>query len=180
MYLAGRTAYLSGPIEHDIAEDWRTPVKKVLTERFNINVFDPSMDEKQNKVPLLKKLREEERWDELAEIAHEFVMADLGVVDRADFLIACLPHKTPVFGTVHEIIAASTQAKKPTLLVCPQGKKGFSSWAFGIIRKEFLFGSWNELYNYLQEVDDGKHKDHRRWYFTYHYFQEGRKWAYRK
>ncbi len=180
-YLEGRAAYLGGPIEYDTGEDWRSPVKKVLSERFKLCVFDPSLDPKQNQIADLRRMRQEGNYDQLSEVAHEFVRADLGVIDNATFLIAYLPYKVPVFGTVHEIVSANN-AKKPTLLVCPEGKDKITTWAFGFIRHEFMFGSWDTLYDYLQEVADGKHKKNNRWYLMYHYYQENgaSQWKYRE
>jgi nucleoside 2-deoxyribosyltransferase len=176
--LKHRISYLAGPLDYATGEDWRTPVKKVLMERFGLNVFDPSMDPKQAQVPKLNQLKEEGKYDELSEIVHAFVRADLSIVDRSDIFIACLPHKVPVFGTVHEIIVANT-AKKPTLLVCPEGKHKFAGWPFGFIRHEFMFGSWEDLYKYLQEVDDGLHANNDRWYFINHYSQKDGQWSFR-
>jgi len=179
MFLKGRTCYISGPLEFDhLCEDWRTPLKRVLRDEFGVNYFDPSLDPKQNKAALLRQLKTEGRWKELSKIAHEFVRADLSIVDRADFLIVCLPYRVPVFGTIHELIFSSN-AKKPTLLVCSDGKDKIASWAFGFIREEFIFGSWEELYGYLRKVDRGDEKDNDRWYFVYHYYHDGKQWLFR-
>jgi nucleoside 2-deoxyribosyltransferase len=174
--LDNRTVYLSGAIEYQRDIDWRTPVKEVLTKEFNIHVFDPHQDPKQSKSDLLNTLRDEGKWDELSAIAHEFVRVDLSIVDHSDFLIANLPYGIPTTGTHHEIIN-SNNAKKPTLLVCEQKKIPF--WYFGIIRHQFMFGSWNALYDYLREVNDLKHTDNDRWFFVYHYFLKEGHWALR-
>jgi hypothetical protein len=88
------------------------------------------------------------------------------MVDRADFLIAHLPYKIPTSGSHHEIIN-SNNAKKPTLLVCPQGRQFIPLWYFGFIPLECMFGCWEDLYAYLQDVDDGKLKENNRWHFIY-------------
>lgn len=176
-YLKNRTVYLSGPIEFNV-EDWRTSIKKVLEERFGLNVFDPATDPKQVQLPTLHKLREEGKYNELAEIAHGFVRFDLGILDRSDALIAYLPYKMPLFGTVHEIVF-SDMKKKPTILICPEGKDKITTWAFGIVNHKYMFGKVDDMYSYLEEVDSGKHKDNDRWYFLYHYYQENGKWKYR-
>jgi nucleoside 2-deoxyribosyltransferase len=161
--------YLSGAIEHaDPTEDWRTPVKTVLASRFGIKVFDPFDDPKQEKRARMAEYREQHRYDDLADIVHKFVRMDLSIVDRADLVIAYVPYKVPTTGTVHEIILANN-AKKPTLLVCPQGKNRVADWYWGFIPHQFMFGSWDDLYAYLAEVDDGKHADNDRWYFSYNF-----------
>ncbi len=47
-YLAGKRCYLSGTIENDTTGfNWRTEPKKVLINRFGIDLFDPFDDPKQ-------------------------------------------------------------------------------------------------------------------------------------
>lgn len=167
-YLSGRRVYFGGPIEFDGSADWRTPVKKTLLARFGLKVFDPAADPKQGQREKIEAFKAAGRFDELAEVVHEFVRLDLAIVDRADFVIQHLPYRVPTTGTVHEIIN-SNNAKKPTLLVCPQGKGKIPDWYFGFIPHEFMFGSWDDLYTYLQDVDDGKHQHNNRWFFTYNY-----------
>lgn len=164
--LENTRCYLSGPIEHGNGPDWRIGPKKVLTEEFRINLFDPFSDPKQQWVPLLNKARAEKNYDEMARIAANFVRKDLAVVDRQDFIISCLPYKVPTTGTHHEIIN-SVNAKKPTLLVCEQGKEFIPLWYYGFIPHEMMFGSWEECYAYLRSVNAGKHKDNNRWAYVY-------------
>jgi hypothetical protein len=56
---------------------------------------------------------------------------------------------------------------KPTLLVCELGAHMIPSWLIGFIPLRYLFGSWDELYRYLQEVDEGKHMADNRWAYVY-------------
>jgi hypothetical protein len=102
----------------------------------------------------------------MTKIAKAFVRKDLAMVDRADFTIAYLPSGVPTTGTHHEIIN-SNNAKKPTMLVCPQGKEFIPLWYYGFIPHEFMFGSWDGLWEYLCEVNKGKHVHNDRWAFTY-------------
>ena len=41
------------------------------------------------------------------------------------------------------------------------------TWYFGFISIEFMFPDWSALFNYLQEVDEGKHRNNDRWSFIY-------------
>ena len=91
---------------------------------------------------------------------------DLERVDKTDILAAHLPYKVPTTGTHHEIIV-SDNAKKPTLLVCPEGKANVPAWYYGFIDLKYMFGSWDELYHYLREVNDYRHTDDYRWASTY-------------
>ena len=166
-YLAGKRCYLSGPIENDTqGHNWRTEPKRILTVRFGIDMFDPFADPKQSFTDDLYQARDNRNYDTIVKIAKGFVRKDLAMVDRADFLIAYLPYKVPTCGTHHEIIN-SNNAKKPTLLICPQGKEFVPLWYYGFIPHEFMFGSWEGLYDYLQEVDDYKHVNNNRWHFIY-------------
>lgn len=165
--LAGKRLYLSGPIENDATDhNWRTEPKKVLIDEFKIDLFDPFDDPKQIWVKPLVEARQSRDYETMARIAKMFVRKDLAMVDRADFVIGYLPHKVPTTGSHHELINSSN-AKKPTLLICPQGKHLIPAWYYGFIPHEVMFSCWDDLYNYLREVNDGKHKDNNRWSFIY-------------
>jgi hypothetical protein len=166
-FLNGKKCYLSGAIEHGNTEhNWRNDPCRILREEFGINVFDPFSDPKQALTDELYKARDNKDYDTIVKIAKGFVRKDLCMVDRADFLIACLPYKVPTCGTHHEIIN-SNNAKKPTLLVCPQGKEFLPLWYYGFIPHECMFGSWQDLYEYLRQVNEGKYKDNNRWHYIY-------------
>jgi hypothetical protein len=75
--------------------------------------------------------------------------------------------QVPTTGTTHEIINSDLY-KKPTLLVCERGKEWIPMWFYGFIdHKRYMFGSWDELYAYLEDVNAGKHKDDDRWSYCY-------------
>ena len=160
--------YLSGPIENDdTLHNWRTKPSTVLRERFEIELFDPFSDPKQQWVPALKEARANGDHDTMVKIAKLFVRKDLCMVDRADFIIAYLPYKVPTTGTTHEIIN-SNNAKKPTLLVTDCASiAAIPLWYFGFIPTEFMFAGWDALYAYLDEVDKDKHRDNNRWSYIY-------------
>lgn len=169
-YLARRRCYLGGPIENDSGPNWRTEPKKVLIEEFNLDLFDPYDDPKQQWTDPLQKAREECDYKTMTKIAKDFVHKDLTIVDRMDLVISYLPYKVATTGTHHEIINSSDR-KKPTLLVCPQGKQFVPLWYFGFIPHQHMFGSWEDLYSYLRSVNDGKQKGNkkhkRRWSYIY-------------
>ncbi len=102
----------------------------------------------------------------MVRIAKLFVRKDLSMVDRADLTIGYLPYRIATTGTHHELIN-SINAKKPTLLICPEGKEKVPAWYYGIVPHQVVFGDWNDLYAYLDEVEAGKHKDNNRWAFIY-------------
>jgi nucleoside 2-deoxyribosyltransferase len=165
--LKGKRTYIAGPIEFDTnAYDWRSSLKQFLTNDLGVIVFDPLEDSKQSAQPELIAARDRHDYDTMHAIAEVFVQKDLGIVDRMDFIIAHVPHKVPTTGTVHEIVV-SNKAKKPTLLVCPQGKNMAGLWYFGFIPHRHIFGSWDDLKTYLKEVDQSKHMEDKRWRFVY-------------
>ena len=167
-YLSGKRTYLSGPIENDSpSHNWRTEPTKVLTERFGVNLFDPFADPKQQWLPVLKDARDQRDYQTMARIAKTFVRKDLSMVDRADFIVAYLPHKVPTTGTHHEIINSNNE-KKPTLLVTDSGDISYLPlWYFGFIPPEFMFPTWDALYEYLTSVNRGEQRDNNRWSFIY-------------
>jgi len=165
--LEGTRCYLSGPIENDSAgHNWRVEPSRVLRERFKINLFDPFDDPKQQWMPILNEARDKCDYETMRKIAKSFVRKDLAMVDRADFVIAYLPYRVPTTGT-HHVIIFSSNAKKPTLLVCPQGKQYAPLWYYGFIPHQVIFGSWDELYGYLEEVNQRLHTENDRWWFVY-------------
>lgn len=166
-HLRDKRVYLSGPIQHDVGINWRLEPKRVLTDEFGLNLFDPFEDPKQQWIPQLKKAQEELNFKLMADVCHQFVRKDLCMVDRSDIVIAYLPHKVPTVGTHHEIIN-SNNAKKPTLLVTNHTDVShIPLWYFGFIPLEFMFAGWEALYIYLREVDAGNHMHNNRWNYTY-------------
>lgn len=165
MYLNGKRCYLSGPIQFGNPVNWRDHVKAKL-ESYGIYVFDPFSDEKQQRSWEISKAQNEHDYGKIREIAKQFVRKDLSAVDRSDFIIANVEYMVPTYGTTHEIIN-SNNAKKPTMIVCEEGKNNIPFWFWGFIDHNHLFGSWKELFNYLDEVNDGKHKNNDRWAYVY-------------
>ncbi len=166
-YLKNKRIYLSGPIEFGSGENWREAPKKVFSERFGIEVFDPYTDPKQNCVEELNKAKAAGDFNLVAHICHQFVRKDLTLVDRVDAVIAFLPYKVPTTGTVHEIVN-SNLSKKPTLLVTDKDSIGYIPlWYFGFIPLEFMFAGWGALYQYLDKVDAGKETVNNRWDYVH-------------
>lgn len=165
--LNGKRSYIAGPIEFDASGvNWRTEPKNVLRNHFQIDLIDPFEDPKQQWTEQIAKAKKDQDLDTIVKISKAFVRKDLNLVDRSDFIIAYVPPIRTV-GTIHEIIN-SNNAKKPTLLVTGTGNiTDVPVWFFGFISTEFMFGTWDDLYNYLDEVNDGKHQDNDRWAYVY-------------
>ena len=165
-YLKGKNVYLSGDIEFDSGANWRDEPKKTLFERFGLSVFDPHADPKNQWTEELTASRQNKDYERMASIARCFVRKDLCMVDRCDLLIAYMPYKVPTTGTTEEVIR-SNDSKKPTFIICPQGKENVPAWFYGYMDHSNFFGSWDEFYDHLQEVDNGKHIHNNRWHFCY-------------
>lgn len=164
-YLAGKSLYLSGAIQFSDDLDWRLKPIEVFNN-YQINVFSPFDDKKQQWKPVIEQAAKEKDFETVTRIAKDFVRKDLCLVDRADFLVCYLPANSRTFGTTHEIINANN-SKKCVLIVCPDGIEKIPFWFFGFIPTKRMFGSWDDLYDYIAEVDSGKHKDDDRWAYVY-------------
>lgn len=164
-HLRNKRVYLSGAIEFgEKNHNWRIEPIKVMSDRFGINVFDPFSDPKQQWLENLNEARVNKDYVKIKKIAKNFVRKDLCMVDRSDFLVAFMPYKVPTTGTIHEIVN-SNEAKKPTLIVCPQGRENAPLWLWGILPEQYFFSSWEDLYEYLHEVTQGLHYNDDRWHF---------------
>ena len=90
---------------------------------------------------------------------------DLRLVDISNFLVVNLDLDVHPCGTYEEIFWANRQ-KKPILIHMEQGKKNAPDWLFGTIPHQMIFSSWDEIKEYLRNIDSGKYfKTYDRWYF---------------
>lgn len=166
-YLENKMVYLSGPIQYAQDIEWRSEPIRILQEKFGLIVFDPYADPKQKWTPVIQKAQKEKDYSTIVSVAKKFVRKDLGKLDKSDFLIAYLSHNIPTTGVCHEVINSNNE-KKPTLLVTNSGDiANIPIWYYGFISLEFMFPNWNNLFNYLEEVDSGKHKHNNRWSLVY-------------
>lgn len=164
-YLTNKRCYLSGPIEH-ASTDWRIYPTKVLTEEFGVDLYNPFGDPKHQWKDRLIEARNNKDLKTIRNIAKKFVRKDLAMIDRSDFLVCFLPLNVATYGTCHELIN-SVNAKKPSLIVGTDHIVNIPFWFHGFIDQALMFASWDELFVYLKEVDEGKHKDNDKWSFVY-------------
>lgn len=156
-------AYLCGPI--DFAKDngvgWRNMITPIL-KKFNVKVMDPCKkpietkglnEESPEYFKQKQRLKDEGRFAELAELMKPVRAVDLAMVDRADFLVCYIDITIHSVGTMEEIFW-SNRCKKPTLLVCQQGKKFVSDWFWACLPTQHIFGNFTELTDYLSYVND--------------------------
>lgn len=166
--------YLAGPIDHadDDGKGWRTSAEKWFEKR-NVFVFNPcnkpvtyqkykEIDEEKTKMMALKASG---RFYELAQRMKEIVHVDLRMVDVSDFVVVYLNPEIGMFGTIHELINSLHQ-RKPTLVVIEGGKTKAPNWLFGIMDFNFMFDSFDNLYEFLTHIDEGYiEADLKRWVF---------------
>ena len=166
--LSGKRVYLSLPIEFSKDDSWKHEVKDVLTNTFKLKVLDPTDDPKQQITEEIKECRKNRDFDRLHELSKIFVKKDLAIVDRADLIVAYVPSGVCTTGVVHEIINSSN-AKKLTLLVEGTDKAKISIWYHGFIKHRFMFGSWNDLYKFLESINNGEYIKDDKLFFLYNY-----------
>jgi len=172
--LKNSLVYLSGPMDRVLdwndAVTWRNDLKEFLFNK-NVGVLDPCDKacafgvENEGTRDLIKKLKEEERYDEIVEIMKPICSIDLRMVDIAHFVILYIDLDVFMTGSFHESFMGIAQ-KKPVLVVCKQGKKNIPNWMFGVNPHELMFSNWIELKDYLQYIDTAEIVEHfKRWRF---------------
>lgn len=173
--LNGLTCYEAGPIDRvaDNGRGWRDALTPFLRD-LGVTVYDPlnkpiatGLEDDDSRM-LRKKLIECGEWDELSRIMREVRIADLRMVDKADFLVIHVDTDIHLCGTYEEIFWAN-RSKKPAIVHCKQGKAGLPQWLFGTIRHEMVFSSWEAVRSYLWHVHTAAEVDHlKRWLFFKH------------
>ena len=172
--LNGLRCYLAGPIDHadDDGKGWREDAEKWFAKK-KAYVFNPcnkpvsyqaykEIDEEKTKMMSLKSSG---RYFELTKRMKEIVHVDLRMVDVSDFVVVYLNPSIGMFGTIHELINSLNQ-RKPTLVVIEGGKEKAPNWLFGIMDFNFMFDSFDELYEFLTHIDEGYiEADLGRWVF---------------
>ena len=172
--LKGLRCYLAGPIDHadDDGVGWRTEMSKWLKKK-GVVVFDPcdkpvsyqkykEIEEEKMKMLALKTNK---RYFELSKRMKEIVHVDLRMVDISDMVIVYLNPNIQMFGTIHELLNSLHQ-RKPTLVVIEGGRGEASNWLFGIMDFNFMFDSFDDLYEFLTLIDSRAiEADLSRWVF---------------
>lgn len=158
--LAGSTVYLSGAIDSvpDNGYGWRDDITSFL-QSIEIGVINPlkkpiindRYKEGPNLVEKIRKLKEQAEYNESREIMKNVVRADLHLLDISNFTIVYLDMDYHHCGTYSEVTYSALE-RKPTLIVCKQGKQNVPNWLFGLCPHELFFNSWNELKNYIKHV----------------------------
>lgn len=170
--LNGMRTYLAGAMDRvpDGGVGWRQRITPLL-EDYNVTVLDPCDK------PIEIGIEDSDTRDEIAhfkktgnfsEIRKKFGVIrtlDLRCVDISDFIIASIDIDVHACGTYEEITTANSQ-KKPVLVWCQQGKAAAPNWLFFMLPHEHIFGSLDDLMDYLQVVNSEDEVNHyKRWFF---------------
>lgn len=171
--------YLAGPIDYldDRGVGYRSELKKKLIDiGLSPNmILDPTdkpvtydgYKDFDTEKEHYYNLRKHGQWDELEKMCQMTMHVDLRLVDKSDVLIAVLNPDVPMFGTIHEIVAARQQ-KKPVLIVDPRGREGTSIWAIGLVGYKNIFKTIDEVVAYFSDVINEKITlDHTEWLFLH-------------
>lgn len=159
--LAGLSCYLCGPIDR-VADDGikiRVEIKAAL-DSLGIKSLDPTNKPMigANEVGYEKKyhikLKEEERWDELAKYAKGIRRVDLRLCDHCDFLVMNLDTDCHMCGSYDEFFEVEDQ-RKPLFIIAKNGKKDVPMWLFACLPHTHIFNTVEELKVHLTLLDNG-------------------------
>jgi len=170
--LWGMRCYLSGAMDKasDNGIQWRERLSRFL---FNLGVIilDPTnkpIDIGQETIEdkeYRKRLKRQNRFDELQTGMKPVRSVDLRMDDIADFIIVNFDNDIRTCGT-HEEYGWANRCKKPVLVRCVQGKREAPDWMFAMFPHQHIFGSWSALKKYLIHIHrDNIVDDMRRWIF---------------
>ena len=161
-YLKGKTTYLIGAIKDlsDAGTTWRDTITPKLND-FGLLVLDPC--KKANGISEIADAKQkftniilDEDWKQLKESFWPVVRWDLRSVDKSDFVIFDYNTDVNTVGSIHELVVASSQ-KKPILLKYNKHQLSkFNPWIATFIKEGHFFSSWDDMFNYLDEVDAGR------------------------
>lgn len=161
--LKGSRFYLSGPMDYcsERGAVWRDWISPILKDQYHAKILNPldkkikgysHLSEDKEFAEKRRRLIEEEKYDEVADIMKDVRHIDLRLVDRADALIVYLDYTKIMTGTLEEVFMANSQ-KKPLVIMCEQGKNKIPPWLLGTVPHSTIFSSWDSVLEYLNYVD---------------------------
>ena len=170
--LKRQRVYLAGAMDRvpDRGATWRENITPFLKD-LGLVVFNPIKkpidigleDSSAHQIKI--KLKEQKKYDDLSKMMKIIRRVDLRLVDISDFLIVNLDLNTHPCGTLEEIFLANRE-KKPIIVHMEQGKWNTPDWLFGTIPHQMIFSSWDEIKEYIVQIDSSKNIDsYDRWYF---------------
>ncbi len=158
--LKNMRCYLGGAMDRvvDGGETWRRNIRATLSG-LGIVWLDPTRKPINIGIGIedseSRKLRHRYKMDgNFQYVANEMKpirQVDLRMVDVSDFLIVNIDLDVHATGTYEELFLANRQ-RKPIIIHVEQGKKHTPDWLFATIEHEMIFGTWNEVLGYLNNI----------------------------
>jgi hypothetical protein len=170
--LKNTRTYLVGAMDrvNDGGIGWRQKITPILKD-MNIKVLDPcnkpinGIVEDHNTREKIEYYKRTEKYHKIKEEFSLIRNADLRCVDISDFIIAHIDIEVHACGSYEEIVTANRQ-KKPILIWCEQGKSNAPNWLFFMLPHEHIFGSMDEIIDYLKLIDTCDNTSNlQRWFF---------------
>jgi len=163
-------AYLSGSM--DEAQDGGVRWRKIVTPKLHelgVGVFDPCDKATQHIEDShfredIQALKNKGDFNEVRNRMKPIVGEDYRCVHLSSFLYLYIDKTIFMFGTPCEVTWA-VQQRKPIIVVCKQGKRNIPNFLYGKTPHEMFFDTFEESFDYLKLVDEGKTGDMRRWHF---------------
>jgi len=160
-YLKDKSVYLAGNIhtteKNDYGKGWREIITPLIAS-LDIKVINPCVEgfgDSKEGITYFRSLIKERKFEQLKKDFYRVIRKDLKAVDKCDFLICYHNPKMPTVGTVHEIVNA-TNEKKPVLILCDeQHIDDLNPWLLTLIKPQWLFTSWDDMFIYLRKIDNG-------------------------
>jgi hypothetical protein len=114
-----------------------------------------------------KLLKEQGRFEEIAEIMKVVRNYDLRSVDISSFLICHIDISIYACGTWEEVTWANQQ-RKPILFHIEGGLQNTPDWLFAMVPLSNIFGDWLSLRQYLKHINNDEEIDLlNRWRFIH-------------
>lgn len=150
--------YLVGAMDRvpDGGVQWREKITPFLTN-LGIKVLDPckktiNQSNEEYSRHWIEYYKETEQYAKIRDKFGIIRRSDLRCVDVSDFIIAHIDVSIHACGSYEEITTANRQ-KKPVLIWCKQGKKHAPNWLFFMLPHEHIFGSMEEIIEYLSFIN---------------------------
>lgn len=158
--LKNTLCYLAGNLEStEDAENWRNDFSQELS-KLGVKSLDPTkpmfceqFNESDEMRQNFKQMRKDGKFKELHQIMQQIIRRDLRAVDLSTFMIVKLEPNRPSFGTIHEIVVASTQRKPMFFLI--DKKENMPLWLIGLVNMDLVFENKSALFNILRDIDCG-------------------------
>jgi hypothetical protein len=167
-YLSKKTTYLVGAIhttrKHDFGVAWREEITPTIEKRYDVTVLNPckmSLNgfgeiSSDKGITYFKNLIKEKKYTQVKKEFYSIIRKDMKCVDKSDFIIFYYDPTVPTIGSMHEVVTAINQ-KTPVLVKCDEELlEHFNPWLLTLIKPQWLFTTWDEMWAYLDKIHTGE------------------------